>query len=65
MSWENYGTVWEIDHKIPIAAFNFERPEDIDFKKCWELKNLRPLEIYKNRSKQARIDKPFQPSLTI
>jgi hypothetical protein len=65
MTWENYGTVWEIDHKIPIAVFNFEKPEDIDFRICWSLKNLQPLECSKNRSKRATLEKPFQPSLCI
>jgi hypothetical protein len=65
MNWDNYGTVWEIDHKTPIAAFNFERPEDIDFHLCWSLKNLQPLEREKNRSKGAKIEKPFQPSLLL
>lgn len=65
MSWANYGALWEIDHIIPKAVFNFTTPEDIDFKRCWELKNLQPLEARKNRSKGAHIDKPFQPALTI
>ena len=63
MAWENYGKAWEIDHKIPIAVFNFEKPEHIDFKLCWAIKNLRPLEVSLNRRKNAKIDKPFQPSL--
>lgn len=65
MTWENYGTTWHIDHKIPIAAFNFERPDDIDFRLCWSLKNLQPLEASKNKSKGAKIESPFQPSLAI
>ncbi len=65
MTWENYGVFWEIDHRTPIAAFNFERPEDIDFKKCWSLKNLRPLEVKENMQKHAKIDRPFQPALTL
>lgn len=65
MTWENYGTFWHIDHKIPIAAFNFERPEDIDFQICWALKNLQPLEAHANLSKGAKINNPFQPSLAI
>lgn len=64
-AWENYGTVWHIDHKTPIAAFNFERPGDIDFKICWSLKNLQPLEASKNMSKGDSLTEPFQPSLAI
>ena len=65
MTWENYGTVWHIDHKMPKAVFNYEHPGDIDFRICWSLKNLQPLEAKKNLSKGAKIDKPFQPSLKL
>jgi len=65
MNWENYGTYWHVDHKTPIVVFNFEKPEDIDFRLCWSLKNLRPLEAKQNISKGARIEKPFQPALLI
>jgi hypothetical protein len=63
MTWENYGKVWEIDHKIPIAVFNFEKPTDIDFRICWSIKNLQPLKSFENRSKHSKIEGPFQPSL--
>ena len=66
MSWDNYGKYgWHIDHKIPVSAFNFEKPEDIDFKKCWALKNLQPLAARENIKKGNKLNKPFQPSLTI
>jgi 5-methylcytosine-specific restriction endonuclease McrA len=65
MTWDNYGTYWEVDHIIPITAFNFKLPTDIDFKKCWALKNLQPLEKTENRRKSNKLKRPFQPSLTI
>lgn len=65
MVWDNYGIYWEIDHKIPIAVFNYEKPEHEDFKRCWSLKNLQPLELSKNRAKGRKIEKPFQPSLML
>ncbi len=65
MTWENYGSYWHIDHKIPISAFNFGKPEDFDFKQCWALKNLRPLEARENIIKNAKIEKQFQPSLIL
>lgn len=44
MAWDNYGIHgWHIDHIIPVSVFNFESPDNIDFKKCWALENLRPL----------------------
>lgn len=62
MTWENYGE-WHIDHKIPISAFNFQCPEDLDFKRCWALRNLQPMWAKENRIKHNRLSKPFQPSL--
>ena len=65
MTWENYGTVWHVDHKTPIAVFNFSKPDDIDFRLCWSLKNLQPLEAMDNILKGAKVEEPFQPSLNI
>lgn len=64
MSWGNYGE-WHVDHRIPIRVFNFEKSGNIDFKKCWSLKNLQPMWAKKNISKGARLNHPFQPSLLI
>ena len=41
MSWDNYGE-WHVDHIIPVSEFNFTEYTDYEFKKCWELNNLRP-----------------------
>ncbi len=65
MSWENYGPFWHVDHKIPVAAFNFNNSDDIDFQRCWSLGNLQPLKAKDNYVKGAKLDKPFQPSLQI
>lgn len=50
MSWDNWGVykingkrVWNIDHVIPQHKFYYESMDDDQFKKCWALKNLRPL----------------------
>lgn len=64
MTWNNYGK-WHIDHKIPISAFNFNSPNDIDFKRCWTLSNLQPLWATENHSKKNSLNKPFQPSLRL
>ena len=64
MGWNNYGS-WHVDHKIPIAVFNFETPEDIDFKRCWALSNLQPLWAEENKIKSDKISFPFQPSLAL
>ncbi len=64
MSWENYGE-WHIDHIIPVKVFNFDKPEHLDFKRCWALKNLRPLWAKDNILKRAKITTSFQPSLKL
>lgn len=54
-----------IDHKIPISAFHFTKPEHTDFKRCWALSNLQLLSIKENLIKGNKITKPFQPALKI
>jgi len=64
MTWHNYGE-WHIDHIIPLSAFNYETPFDLDFKKAWSLNNLQPLWARDNLSKGDRLSVPFQPSLLL
>jgi len=64
--WKDYlNGELHIDHKIPISAFNFTKPEHADFKRCWALKNLRLLPAKENISKGNKLSRPFQPALQI
>ena len=64
MSWDNYGD-WEIDHVIPVSAFDFNSPDDPQFKLCWALDNLQPLWMHENRTKGNKITEPKQMRLGI
>ncbi len=64
MGWDNYGK-WHLDHIIPLSVFNYEKPNHIDFERCWKLKNLRPLWAKENLIKQGYMDGSFQPSLAM
>jgi|WetSurMetagenome_2_1015567.scaffolds.fasta_scaffold133895_3 hypothetical protein len=57
MNWDNYGKynyttwkdddittwTWQVDHIIPRSDLPYTSMEDENFKKCWSLDNLRPL----------------------
>jgi len=47
MNWDNYGE-WHIDHIKPVSLFNFTSVDDKEFKECWALENLQPLEAMEN-----------------
>lgn len=66
MNWELFfkGKI-HIDHKIPVSAHNFTKPEHEDFKRCWSLSNLQPMWAKDNLSKWAKLEKSFQPSLLL
>jgi len=61
MSWDNYGRAnlnkrtWQIDHIIPHSNFHYDNMDCEDFKKCWVLSNLRPLEAFENIKKGNKI----------
>jgi hypothetical protein len=58
MNWNNYGRVagyWTIDHIKPKSLFNYTNPDDEEFKKCWALNNLQPLEFIENIKKSDKI----------
>ena len=66
MTWDNYGKDgWHMDHIIPVSVFSYNRPEDIDFQRCWAMDNLQPLWAHKNLSKGAKLERPFQPCLAL
>ena len=51
MNWENQGSYWHIDHIKPKSLFNYDSPKDKEFKECWALSNLQPLEAKANIKK--------------
>jgi len=65
-NWQDYlnGDL-QIDHIIPIRAFEFKTPEDEEFKECWSLYNLRLLSSDENRLKHDTIDNPILLGLLI
>jgi len=60
MNWINYGSYWQIDHIVPIAAFDYTSYEDDAFKKCWSLQNLQPLYWESNLSKHDMISEEWK-----
>ncbi len=65
-TWDDYikGKL-QIDHIIPISVFNYNNANNIDFKRCWALSNLRLLPTKENNIKSNKLNKPFQASLKL
>lgn len=55
MSWENYGSYWHVDHIYPHSLLPYDSMEHENFKKCWALENLQPLEAIANIKKGNKI----------
>jgi len=52
MNWNNYGGYWAVDNIKPKSLFNYISSDDLEFKQCWALKNLQPLEKIENIKKR-------------
>jgi hypothetical protein len=55
MSWDNRGG-WHVDHIRPLCSFEFQTPDDPQFREAWALTNLRPLWAKDNLKKSGRRD---------
>lgn len=60
MNWDNLGLTatkeketWQIDHIIPVNTFNIKKCGDKEFKRCWALHNLRPLDSFINNARPS------------
>ncbi len=62
MCWDNYGSIWHIDHITPLAAFDATNNEDM--RKAWHYTNLRPLKAVENMQKRDKII-THQPELIL
>ena len=47
----------ELDHIMPVSAFNYSEPTDYEFQECWALENLRLITPEENHSKGSKIFK--------
>lgn len=61
MKWSNYGRPtkpnqfrWQMDHIKPRSSFSCTSIEDDDFKECWALENLLPMEAKMNYYKSNK-----------
>ncbi len=52
MSWDNYGSVWEVDHILPLA--NYKLDDRGTYRRLAHYTNLQPLLISENRAKLNR-----------
>ena len=45
----------QLDHIMPVSAFDYESPDDPEFKECWKLENLRLITPKENHEKGSKI----------
>ena len=54
MNIEIYGSLWQIDHCLPISSFNLL--DENNMGKCFNWVNLRPMYSTEDNSKKVKID---------
>lgn len=53
MSWDNYGTCWQIDHTIPVNSWDVSKHDEAMM--CFNWKNLMPLNASMNLRKATHL----------
>jgi len=64
-TWNDYLTgKLELDHIMPVSAFDYESPNDYEFQECWRLENLRLVTPKENHEKGSKIICELEESYT-
>ena len=58
MTWDNYGSLWYIDHIVPVSSFDFNHEESQRI--CFHYSNMQPLLAIDNMKKRNKILVPTQ-----
>ena len=53
MAWENYGTAWHVDHRIPLSTLDLSDPTNQKF--LFNYKNTRPMWAKANISRSNKL----------
>jgi len=54
VNWDNFASVWQFDHIVPIAYFDFNKEEDL--KLAWNFMNIRVEKHDVSKARSNRID---------
>jgi hypothetical protein len=64
-TWNDYlNGKLELDHIMPVSAFDYESPNDYEFQECWRLENLRLVTPKENHEKGSKILCELEESYT-
>ncbi len=58
MNWNNYGSVWVVDHIVPFRHFDIFKEDDLLI--CWNYRNLMPIFDKDNLKKQGNVFFAFE-----
>jgi len=61
MTWDNYGSYWNIDHRIPVSSFDLKISENQA--KAFHYSNCKPMVSVQNFSKWTKMPGPHQAIL--
>jgi hypothetical protein len=54
LNWDNFGTMWQFDHIVPVNYFDFEVEEDL--KLCWNFINIQVERLDKQEESKTKVD---------
>lgn len=61
MSWKNYGSVWEVDHRIPCASYDLR--DASHQRSCFHYTNLQPMFCPDNKRKSDTLPQSHQAEM--